>query len=121
MFNAMFVCKLSAAETVPPLQMTLPTPVKVLVPLIWPAAISKIAAPPSELVTRLKVTVAPFTRFVPGPVSAKFPLKKKDPPLRSISEPAATVNESLAEVPPPPSVSLPLCTLTLPLLLKAVP
>ena len=67
--KAMLDCRLSIAEIVPPLQLTLPTPEKILVPLTMPDAISKITAPPSTLVPLLNVTVAPFTRLVPEPVN----------------------------------------------------
>src|ERR1035437_4738002 len=64
---------------VPPVQLTVPAPEKVLVPATTPESISKVTAPASVLVTLLKVTVAPLTRLVPGPVSVRLPLKEKTP------------------------------------------
>src|ERR1035441_3162294 len=106
--SAMLVCRLNIAAMVPPLQLTVPMPANVFVPLTEPEAISKVLPPPMELVPLLNVMEAPLTRLVPPPSSAKLPLKKNAPWVKSITEPAAAVKELFTEIPPPPSARLPL-------------
>src|ERR1035437_1055767 len=91
MFSAMPDGRLSAPETVPPLQFTAPVPVNLLMPATVRVAMAAVFPPLMASVVWLNMPVAPMARLVPAPCHGWLPLKKKLPLMKSKMEPALVV------------------------------